>query len=104
MLSRLKRVLVESFVGAIALGYLFAQGLLHVAGMFAAPFASSIARQQFQSLEAPLTTGLLLRDAVPELIRAASTLLIAYVLLRWLYYKPLDKAAAQDAPAPLNLE
>lgn len=37
MLNRLKRTLVESFVGAIALGYLLAQTILHFVNIFASP-------------------------------------------------------------------
>jgi len=36
---RLKQALIESYVGAIALGYLFAQGILHFVTIFASPVA-----------------------------------------------------------------
>ena len=37
MLERFKRALVESFIGAIGLGYLLAQGILHFVNIFASP-------------------------------------------------------------------
>src|SRR6185437_5096899 len=39
MFERLKRTLVESYVGAIALGYLLAQVILHFVEIFASPVA-----------------------------------------------------------------
>src|SRR5256885_8069915 len=41
MFERLKRSLVESFIGAIALGYLLAQTILYRSGIFAVFFFSS---------------------------------------------------------------
>jgi hypothetical protein len=37
MFNRLKRAVVESYVGAIALGYLFAQGMFRFVNIFASP-------------------------------------------------------------------
>jgi hypothetical protein len=37
MFERLKKTLVKSFVGAIALGWVFAQGILHFAYVCSAP-------------------------------------------------------------------
>jgi hypothetical protein len=52
MLRRLKRVLVESFVGAIALGYLLAQGLLHFVYIFTSPFSEWLCGPNTQPLPA----------------------------------------------------
>jgi hypothetical protein len=102
MLKRLKKAFVESFVGAIALGWLFAQGILHFANSFAAPFAGWITRWEYRGLSnsATLPSGFLFRDALPELVRSFLELLMGYVLLRWLYFKPLSTHTAASGPNP----
>ena len=92
MFDRLKRALVESFVGAIGLGWIFAQGVLHFADIFTAPIAGWIVRDEYKQFadHVAVPSGLLLRDALPELVRAFFLLLIGYVLLRWLYFKPVE--------------
>ncbi len=100
MFDRLKRALVESYVGAIALGYLFAQGILHFVNIFASPVAGWISRKQygeFVSRTTPLV-GFSLRDALPELVRFFLLLLVWFVLLRWLYFKPLKEETSEPAP------
>jgi hypothetical protein len=102
MLDRLKRALVESYVGAIALGYLFAQGILHFANIFATPVAGWVSRKQYGELT-PRTSavaGFSLKDALPELIRFFLLLLLWYVLVRWLYFKPLKKETSEPVPNP----
>lgn len=91
MLERLRKVLVESFVGAIALGWLFAQGILHFAYIFSAPVAGWLTRREYRGIAERMNalTSFSLQDALPELIRSFSLLVVAYLLLRWLYYKPL---------------
>lgn len=102
MFKRLKRALVESFVGAVALGWIFANGIIHFAGIFASPVADWVTRSEYRRL--PGTTAipadLLLRDALPELIRSFLLLLAGYVLLRWLYFKPLQETTAESAANP----
>jgi hypothetical protein len=90
MLERLKKVLVESFVGAIALGYIFAQAILHFAWVFAAPIAAYVARREYRGIVENMAAprGFFLQDALPELVRACALLILGYVLLRWLYFKP----------------
>jgi hypothetical protein len=102
MFSRLKQALVESYVGAIALGYLFAQGILHFVNIFASPVAGWISRKQYGGL-VPRTTslpGFSLQDALPELVRFVLLLLVWLVLLRWLYFKPLKKETSEPVPNP----
>jgi hypothetical protein len=102
MLNRLKKALVESYVGAIALGWLFSQGILHFANIFAAPFAGWITRGEYRGLSNSVTLpqGFLFRDALPELVRCFFLLLVSYILLRWLYFKPLKKATLESTPNP----
>jgi hypothetical protein len=102
MFDRLKQALVESFVGAIALGYLLAQGILHFVNIFASPVAGWISRKQYGGL-APGTTslpGFSLQDALPELVRFVLLLLVWFVLLRWLYIRPLKEERSEPVPNP----
>jgi hypothetical protein len=102
VIDRLKQALVESYVGAIALGYLFAQGILHFVNIFASPVAGWVSRKQYGEL-LPRTTasvGSSLQYALPELVRFFLPLLVWYVLLRWLYLKPLKKEISEPAPNP----
>ena len=102
MFERLKRVLVKSFVGAIALGWLLAQVLTHFVGIFTAPIAGWISRSEWgNSLgsSASLPAGVLLKDGVPELVRFFGLLILWYVLLRWLYFTPLK---GDEPPGPTS--
>jgi hypothetical protein len=100
MFKRLKKALVESFVGAIALGWVFAQGILHFANIFATPLASWITRGEYRGLSNSVTlpSGFLFRDALPDLIRSFFMLLMGYILLRWLYFKSLATPAPETTP------
>ena len=100
MFNRLKQALVESYVGAIALGYLFAQGILHFVNIFASPVAGWLSRKQYGGLVPGTTSlpGFSLQDALPELVRFVLLLLVWYVLLHWLYFEPLKKETPEPVP------
>ena len=102
MLDRLKRVLVESFIGAIALGYLFAQAVLHFVNIFAAPIVGWASQKTYQGIvpRTTATTGLPLEAALPQLVSFVVLLLIWYVLVRWLYFAPPKRDALEPAPNP----
>jgi hypothetical protein len=89
---------VTSFVGAIALGWLFAQGIWSFANIFSAPIAGWLARRAYGDFveRSNTPTGLSLHDAVPELVRCVSLLLVGYFLLRWLYFTPLDQETTES--------
>lgn len=91
MLERLRKALVESFAGTIALGWLFAQGILHFAYIFSAPVAGWLTRREYHGIaeRGAISTSFSLQDALPELVRSFSLLAVAYLLLRWLYYRPV---------------
>jgi len=91
MFKRLKQAMVESFVGAVALGYLLAQVLMHFVNVFTQPFAGWISRKQYGGMlpGSRNLPGFSLQDAVPELIRFVLLIVIWYVLVRWLYFKPV---------------
>lgn len=97
MFDRLKKSLVESYVGAIALGWLFAQSVVHFAYIFSAPLTTWIMRDEFRGYADHVSSsvGLSLKQGLLELARFVSLFLVWYVLQRWLYFKPL-KVAASD--------
>lgn len=95
MLKRLKQAIVESFVGAIALGWLLAQAILRFVGIFTSPVAGWITRSQYrQFTQASLSStagGFSFKEALPDAIIFTVLLLVWYILLRWLYFKPVQK-------------
>ena len=98
MFKQLKGVLVTSYVGAIALGWIFAQAILHFANIFSAPIAGWLMRREYRGLltQANSMRGFSLQDALPELVKSFSLLLVGYLLLRWLYFTPVG----QQKPEP----
>jgi hypothetical protein len=92
MLEQLKRALVESFVGAIALGWVFAQAILHFSFAWIAPFALWIQRKDFGPLLGSRGASLprfSFLEALPDLGKSLTLLLVGYLLLRWLYFEPI---------------
>jgi hypothetical protein len=84
MFDRLKRVLVETFVGAIALGYLLASAILFFVNIFPASFAAWLVRSG-----PPIASGRFsLETALRPAISFVVLLIVWYVLLRWLYFTP----------------
>jgi len=102
MLRRLKSALVESFVGAIALGWLLAQGIMHFANIFTAPVADWIARREYREFadRPSMSTTVSFQGALPELAKSISLLLLCYILLRWLYFKPAEQKSIESTAAP----
>jgi hypothetical protein len=88
--NQLRRVLVESFVGAIALGWLLAQGLMHFVDVFAAPIGTWVARAEYREFanHPSVSTAFTFQSALPELAKSAALLSLCYALLRWLYFNP----------------
>src|SRR6266576_4808003 len=99
MFEQLRRILVSSFVGSIALGWVFAQGILHFAYVFSAPVVGWLMRREYPGVMERTAThvGFSLSDAIPELARSFSLLIMGYLLLQWLYYRPSEhtKAASE---------
>jgi hypothetical protein len=93
---------LKGFELRVALGYLFAQGILHFVNIFVSPVAGWLSRKQYGGL-VPGTAalpGFSLQDALPELVRFLLLLLVWFVLLRWLYFKPLKKETSESVPNP----
>jgi hypothetical protein len=98
MFKRLKQALVSSYVGTVAVGWIFAQGILHFAYVFSAPITSWIARDEYRGIIAQSTVkGFMFRDCLPELVRSIALLILGYLLLRWLYFGPFEKSDVDDA-------
>ena len=88
MFERWRKVLVDTYISALALGYLLAADIIHFVNMFAAPVASWISRKQYGSITHTIPVNFSLQDALPELLRFMGILLVWLVLMRWLYVKP----------------
>ena len=97
MLNRLKRALVDSFVGAVALGYLLAETILSFAGIFSVPAGTWAGRSTYQQMlgHPSMPARFPYEAGVPELVRFLVLLIVWYVLLRWLYFTPIGKDSAE---------
>jgi hypothetical protein len=74
MFERLKRALVESFMGAIALGYLLAQCILHFVNIFASPIAGWVSRNDYRAI-VPGGAALLTQGCTPRVGQVRCALL-----------------------------
>ena len=103
MFRNLRKMLVRSYVGAIALGYLLSDCILHFSGIFSAPISRWIGQDEYRALttNASYAGANPLRYALPELVRFVLLGLVWFVLFRWLYSKPL-KDEVVEAPAVGN--
>lgn len=103
MMERLRTALVESYVGAILVAWLLADGLIHLVGVVTRPlitwegtvFARSViaGSSSVRPSREPFPWG----AALPEALSAILLLLIAYGILRWLYYRPAPPSLPQVA-------
>ena len=94
-MRKLKRAIVESFVGAVALGYLLAEGIMSVVGIFTAPLSSWIARKDYGSVT-HISSEFSFSYAWPQAARAIGLLVLFYILLRWLYFAPVETPITAD--------
>jgi hypothetical protein len=102
MLNRLKSALVESFVATVALGYVLAEIIMHFVNIFTSPIAAWIATDEYRRLvpeslasQNPVRTGFPYRNALPELLSFLLLLLVWFVLVRWLFWKPVTQVGQQ---------
>ena len=106
MFERVRHALVKSYVGAIALGFVFAQAIAHFAGIFALPLSSWLSRQGYHGVVgmSGISTAFRVEEALPELVRSAVLLIVGSLLLRWLYFRPPDEQTAEAEPelSPTN--
>ena len=102
MFRRIKTALVDSFVGAIAVGYLLAQALENIGYAFAAPFTRLMDEKALQ-LTSNSRAGhpsLSLAAGLPQLLSGCIYLFTAWVLLRWLYYNARKNQTPPQTPEP----
>jgi hypothetical protein len=92
---------VESFIGAIALGYTLAEIMLHFVSVFASPVAMWATRNLLRGFVPGSGTPLHspLQAALSPAISFVLLLLVWYFLLRWLYFTPI-KSEAEIKPTP----
>jgi hypothetical protein len=92
MLVRLKKALVESYVGAIALGWIFAQSIFRLINVVTKPLSEWEAQRVLSELRMSNASqsGFSLRSSIPELVAALALALVGLLLLRWLYYAPVE--------------
>ena len=100
MLKRLKTALVDSFIGAIAVGWIFAQGIMHFVGIFIDPYTRWLSERQLWKLipDKPVQPVFPYQMAISEFVYCTFSLLIAYGLLRWLYYPAKEKQEEEQPP------
>jgi len=101
MLERIKKALVESFVGVIVVGMLFADGIGSLISGISIPLGNWISlwiQQTKVSAGFPTPAPQFSIDPFfREWISAVCFLLVAFLLLRWLYMEP--RAAEPSDPA-----
>jgi hypothetical protein len=102
MIDRLRTALVESFVGTILVGWLFAEALIHAVRIITNPLVMWEAQAFARTLSygtgstRPPTERFPWSASLPEALSAVLLLLVAYALLRWLFYDqtpPVDSSS-----------
>lgn len=95
MLSTLKRILLTQYIGAIVTGFITAQGILGVVTAIILPLQWHLLMRgrrwpsSFGMGEAPRTFDW--NEALVALVGAALNLLVAYLLVRWLYMEQKEQ-------------
>lgn len=86
-------------MGAIALGYLLAQSVLHFVNIFASPVAAWVSHNEYRALmaNASTTPASPMRYALPDLARFVILMPVWYLLMRWLYFKPIKTTSIDSA-------
>lgn len=95
MRHQLKILLINQYIGAIAVGYLVARGIEAFIGAFMPTFnmvlteflsGASVARDYRTTVRGSMISNLVL---------TASYLLIAYIFALWLYVKPIEETKSE---------
>ena len=99
MLERLKRGLVDNYIGAIALGWLLAQDIVHFVRIFSAPVAAWVSQNTYRAMTQKSTSAsdFPFQASFPELVKTFLLFGIWFVLFRWLYSKPLRGNSLEPA-------
>lgn len=99
MFKRMKQAVVQSLVGAVALGYLLASCVQHFVNIFSSPLAAWVLRREFGDLAPKGFARSPFQNAFPELASFVLLLLVWYLLLRWLYFKSVDGERRPEVPS-----
>ena len=97
MIERLRSILVESFVGAIGLGFLLSQMVAHFANTVA--YSASNWLVQSSSINGVLVRRFQAETIMVEFVRGIVLLLVGYLLLYWLYFPKSPREKQQDQPS-----
>ncbi|HXT85507.1 MAG TPA: hypothetical protein VN745_00660 [Verrucomicrobiae bacterium] len=102
MFKQLKSILVESYVGAIALGYLLAESVLYLVSLVAAPVTAWATEERYRTTMSRQMSWADLAgpDLIETLVKFILLLLFWFILIRWLYFRRPDEPT-QPAPAPV---
>jgi hypothetical protein len=91
MIAKIKRILLQQYIGAIVVAFIAAQGLQSLIGIVFSPIAFLLdrllgltKRNIFGSLEGP--EHFAWTPLVPVFVNAVLYLLVAFLLIRWLFW------------------
>jgi hypothetical protein len=96
MLEQVRRILVDSFIAAIGLGYLLAQIILYFINIFTSPVSIWILRMILPAATA--SRRFPVEAALPQVIGFVLLLALWFVLLRWLYLTPRPTTHPEAEP------
>jgi hypothetical protein len=102
-MKKLKIILLNQYIGAIAIGYLFARGVEVFFGSFMPAFNGALT--QFLTgtdLGKSYWSDTVRGSMISNLILTGVHLFVAYTLALWLYSKPVDDAESEIAEAPAS--
>ena len=100
-MNKLKIILLNQYIGAIAIGYLFARGIEVFFGAFMPAFNTVLTQLLTGTdLGKNYWTTTVRGQMISNLVLTSVYFLIAYTLALWLYSKPVDDAPETvEAPA-----
>jgi riboflavin transporter FmnP len=98
MKQRLKTILLNQLVGAIAIGYLIARGIEAFIGAFMPAF-NALLTQWLTGTNLKYDSRDMVRASmISNLVLTSLYLLIAYVFALWLYAKPVEGTDSEATP------
>ena len=107
MLERLRRTIVETYIGVVALGYLLAEIMIYFIQVFAGPVEIWAQQKWLEPLRRAMDPvrpqpaidvfSIVLPAALPNMIRVLGLSLIWWFLFRWLYLRSLQNPASEIA-------
>lgn len=107
MADLLKKALVESYVGVVAIGWMIADAAVRIASALQAPILTGFRQHLASEMVGlkPTREPIEWQLVYPDLISAAILLAFSYGLLRWLYYaKPVAAEPGVEAKADPAIE